>query len=483
MTDASSARPAGVLASDEIDNSCRLPLFVMFVSAAVWLLIASIFALISTIKFHNPNFLANTAWLTYGRVRAAYFDAAIYGFCLQSGLGVALWLIARLGRTVAAYPLAITIGAALFNLGVTIGFLGILGGDATGFQNLDFPGYAAASIFLGYLLIGIPALITFDQRKERALFASQWFLLAALFWFPWIYSTAELLLILFPVRGVTQAIIAWWFSNNFLWVWLGLIGIASIFYFIPKLISSELYSRYLALLTFWCLILFGSWSGIPTSAPVPAWMPAMSTVATVLMLLAAVALAMNVYGTLQGQCSKVKNNAPFQFIWLGTVGFLLTIVLNIIAALPPVSDLAVFTWFTSARAYANFYGFFSLTMFGAIYYIFPRLAGFEFPFAKLIRAHLFVAVVGVCLVILPLAIGGLIQGWKMKNPDIAFTDVSKASLHFLRISTIGDLLIALGHVLFLFNLAGIVNRFLQPRAVAGFEAATADLFHPAEARR
>jgi cytochrome c oxidase cbb3-type subunit 1 len=71
-----------------------------------------------------------------------------------------------------------------------------------------------------------------------------------LFWFPWIYSTAELLLLIFPVRGVAQAIIAWWFSNNLLFVWLGLVGLAAMFYFIPKLTNSELHSRYLALLTF-----------------------------------------------------------------------------------------------------------------------------------------------------------------------------------------------------------------------------------------
>src|SRR5437868_12640874 len=83
----------------EIDSSCRLPLFVMFVSAAVWLVIGSAFALISTIKFHDPNFLADCAWLSYGHTRPAYLNSALYGFCLQAGLGVALWIIARLGRT------------------------------------------------------------------------------------------------------------------------------------------------------------------------------------------------------------------------------------------------------------------------------------------------------------------------------------------------------------------------------------------------
>jgi len=87
---------------------------------------------------------------------------------------------------------------------VTIGIIGILAGDATGFHYLEMPRYAALILFLGYLLIGLWILLTFHQRRQRSLFVSQWFLLAALFWFPWIYSTAYLLLASFPERGVAQ---------------------------------------------------------------------------------------------------------------------------------------------------------------------------------------------------------------------------------------------------------------------------------------
>src|SRR5438132_2898589 len=184
----SAAAAAPPIAPSEIDASCRLPLLVMFGSAAVWLLIASAFALIASIKFHSPNFLADCGWLTYGRVRPAYLNSLLYGFCLQAGLGVGLWLLARLGRTTLAQGWLVTIGAKLWNLGVTVGVVGILAGDSTGFEHLELPRYAALMLFLGYLMIGICGLLTFHQRRERRLFVSHWFLLAALFWFPWIYS-------------------------------------------------------------------------------------------------------------------------------------------------------------------------------------------------------------------------------------------------------------------------------------------------------
>jgi len=483
MTDAPSLHPKGPRLDvlTEIDASCRLPLFVLFLSAAAWLVIGSGFELIATIKFHNPNFLADHAWLTYGRVRPAYLDAVIYGFCLQAGLGVALWLITRLGRTAETHPWMISVGAALFNIGVTLGILGILSGDATGFEIFDFPQYAAVFIFLGYLMISIRLLVTFHRRRERLLFVSQWFLLAALFWFPWIYSTAGLLLLSFPVRGVVQAIIAWWFSNNLLCVWLGLMGLAAIFYFIPKLTNTELHSRYLALLTFWFILFFGSWGGIPNSAPVPAWIPALSTVATVLMIFPIISIALNFYGTLKEQRVKAASNVPLRFICLGLLGFIVSGLMNVVAVLPSAGDVVSFSWFTVARVHANFYGFFSFVMFGAIYYIVPQITGLEFTSPKWVRRHLWIVGLGILLVVLPLAIGGLVQGLKLRDPNAAFMDISKSTLMFLRASTLGDLLIAFGHIIFLINLLGVLKRFSEPRALASYAAATANLFH-AEAK-
>src|SRR5580698_8392987 len=85
--------------SAEIDASCRLPLLFLFVSAAVWLLIGSVLAMVATLKFHAPNLLADCPFTTYGRVHPAHLNAFIYGFAVQAGLGVLLWIIAHLGRT------------------------------------------------------------------------------------------------------------------------------------------------------------------------------------------------------------------------------------------------------------------------------------------------------------------------------------------------------------------------------------------------
>jgi cytochrome c oxidase cbb3-type subunit 1 len=254
-----------------------------------------------------------------------------------------------------------------------------------------------------------------------------------------------------------------------------------VFYFIPKLTGRDLHSRYLALLTFWMLILFGSWGGIPGSASLPAWMPVLSTVATGLSVIGIVAVALNVHGTLGGQCSKLMAHPSLRFIGFGLVAFVVGGLVSATSTLPEVSHVTQFTWFTLAKGLLNYYGFFAMVMFGAVYYIVPQLLGLEFPSAKLVRAHFWTAAAGILLVVVPLAAGGIVQGLKLQHPDVAFTDIAQGTLPFLRASTMGDLLIALGHLMFLGNLAGLVIRFYRARAVSAWVAATAEI-KPAEVR-
>lgn len=440
------------------------------------------FALISSIKFHSAEFLAGHAWLTYGRVRPAAASAMLYGFCLQAGLGIGLWLLARLGRSVLAQRWLATLGAIFWNLGVTVGVLGILAGDRTGFETLDMPGYATPLVLIGYLVLGVWGALTFHRRPERRLFVSQWFVFAALFWFPWIFTTAQLLLVTFPVRGVLQAVIAGWYANNLQVVWLWLAGLGMVFYLVPRLTGRELESRYLAMTAFWLILLFGSWGGIANSAPVPAWMPALSTVGMVLTTVALLAVGISVWKTAISGSGRVCGGLALRFVLFGVAAFLAAGFMRVLASLLTVSRVTDLTWFGPATDQLNDYGFFAMVVFGAAYWTLPQVMGIEFPWPRLARAHFWLASVGIVLLAAPLAMAGLIEGFKLQNPDIPFMEIFKATLHGLRVSTLGELLMALGHVAFLANLAGLAARFCRVRALSAYTTLTADLFKPAEAK-
>jgi cytochrome c oxidase cbb3-type subunit 1 len=480
---ASTAVPDGQAAlPSEIDFSCRLPLLVLFIGAAKWLVIGWMFALIGSIKFHSPGLLADYAWLTYGRVHPAFTNSVIYGFCLQAGLGVLLWLIARLSGTPLAHRWLVVVGAIFWNLGVTVGVIGILAGDSTGFEHLEMPSYAATPVFLGYLLIGLCGVVTFHQRRERKLSASHWFLFTALFWFPWTYSTANLLLVTFPVRGVAQAVIAWWYSDNLLVVWLSLVGLASVFYFVPKLTGRDLRSHYLAMFAYWILVLSAGWGGIPTSAPVPVWMPVLSTISSVFFLLAVLAVGLNVCESIGCSLRAIQGKPEVSFLIFAVVAFALAGLMRAGCAMLDVNQGLHLTWFGPAMSQLNFYGFFTMAMFGAVYIIMPRLFGIELPWPRLVRAHFWLSAAGVVLLVVPLAFAGIFEELKLADAQKPFTMVMHSTLAFLRVSTLGDLLLLIGHVFFLANLTGVVLGFYRARAVTAYAELTADLFKPARAR-
>ncbi|MGD0744609.1 MAG: cbb3-type cytochrome c oxidase subunit I [Verrucomicrobiota bacterium] len=471
-----------------IDASCRVPLLTLFGGAALWLVIGSVLAMIASIKFHAPDFLADSPWLTYGRVQPAADNAVLYGFCIPAALGVMLWIFARLSRTPLCLPFVAVVAAKFWHLGVLVGLVGILIGDSTGFAWLEFPRGGSVLLFAAFLLVAISAVATSGQRRERELYPSHWFLLAALFWFPWIYATGNLFLVARPVRGVAQAAIDYWFANNLVFVWLGLAGLGAAFYFLPKLAGRPLQSRYLALFAFWTFIVFGTWNGTPVGAPLPAWMTALSAVAGSLTIIPVVAVFTILWKTLCGskdvvsslrledpahRADATRRGGPFCFIRFGLAAFMLSSLMLIAMACPQIGRVTEFTWFGPAQVQLQLYGFFAMTMFGAVYYILPRVAGSEFPFPRLARVQFWISMLGVLLLVVPLAIGGLVQGMKWANPAVTPVDVSRATLPFLRVSTTGLLFLLLGNLLFALNIFGLMFKWklaLLKKAIAAVKA-------------
>ena len=456
--DDNAAPPAS---SAEIDASCRIPVLLLLVKAASWLLLGSILHMVATLKFHSPGFLADCPWLTYGRVHPAATNAFIYGFAVQAGLGVMLWLMAHLGRTRLAFAPGIIVGAIVWNLGVILGVLGILYGESTGFEWLEMPRYASVMMFGSYLIIGFGGVLTFHLRRENQLYISQWFLLAALFWFPWIFSTANLLLVAKPVRGALQAVINSWYANNLTTIWFGFIGLSAIFYFIPRIIKKPLHSHYLGVFAFWILALFGSWGGVPAAAPVPSWIPALGTVAAVLTIVPILAVAINIRRTFACDYSGLRGSVALKFILFGAVAYVIAGLAGAVASIDRVSEVTNFTWFIPAQSQLMLYGFFAMAMLGAVYYIVPRLTGTEFSCSRRVALHFWLAALGILSYALPLAIGGIVQGLALNKSVAPFPGVMASTLLFLRVSTTGDLLMILGNFIFLLNLAVLLVRLAR----------------------
>src|SRR5256714_9104241 len=191
-----------------IDASTRVPVLMFYASAVVWLLIGTLLANFVFFKLHSPDWLSNIDFLTWGRLRPVLINIIIYGWASMVAMGTAIWLMARLCRTTLRHPLLIVTGIWFWNIGVLIGVIGILMGYSTGYQWLEFPPYAALVLFVAYAMIISWAVLMFRFRRGDQIYITQWYLLGAFLWFPWLYASAQTMLLVVPVQGVMQAVVS-----------------------------------------------------------------------------------------------------------------------------------------------------------------------------------------------------------------------------------------------------------------------------------
>ncbi len=441
----------------------------LFTAALLWLALSSLFAVLGSVKMHAAGMLANVDWLTYGRVRPAAVDMFLYGFLSQAGIAAAIWILCRLGKVALVSGVTLIVGAVFWNLGVLLGVFGIFTGQSTGYEWFEFPQYAVAVLFVAYLIMGIVGLLTFAYRNERHTYVSQWFILAAFFIFPWLLSTAGLLLLVSPVRGATQAAIAYWFANGFLLLWLMPLALGIIFYMVPKVSNQLLNNHYLAVISFWSWLLTAGWSGIPVGARLPAWMPSVSTVASVLLLVPAVAMFINWRATWIKSPAKQEGGVAFKFISFAAFAFILWALAFAANFLPPVAQVVEFTLFGLAIAQLATYGVVAMAIFGAIYFIVPRIAGTEWIFGR-VKGHFLFSVAGLVLIVFAWGVGGILQGTSWNNPLSDFMKSVRVAVPFIGIGTIGFLLLLIAHLLFLSNLVSVIRRCCTACCGSGKEA-------------
>ena len=104
----------------------------------------------------------------------------------------------------------------------------------------------------------------------------------------------------------------------------------------------------------------------------------------------------------------------------------------------------------------------------------------DWPCAKSVRAHFWLGAIGILLLALPLMAGGILQGIQL-NSGVDFMVLTKTSLHFLRVDTLGELLILAGNALLIINLVVLSVRYYRTHIVPVYAAATAELT-PAEVK-
>ncbi|MFZ6649300.1 cbb3-type cytochrome c oxidase subunit I [Undibacterium sp. TJN25] len=445
------------------DRSTAFVAFVFLSCAIVWLVVASLAGLTSSIKLHEPDWLTSQSWLTFGRLRTIHLNAVAYGWAPMAALGTAIWMLPRLLKTELLGGRFAVLGAMIWNAGLIAGLGCIAVGLNDGMEWLEIPWQVDILIVIGGSLVGLPLVFTLQNRRVDHLYVSIWYMGAALFWFPILFLIGNI-----PGLhiGVEQATMNWWFGHNVLGLFYTPMALASVYYFLPKIIGRPVQSYNLSLLGFWTLAFFyGQVGGHHLiGGPVPGWLVTLSIVQSVMMLVPVISFSVNQHLTMRTKFATLIYSPTLRFIVLGGMMYTLSSVQGSLEALRAVNTVTHFTHFTVAHAHLGLYGFFTMVMFGAIYFVMPRVMSWEWPYPKLIAAHFWLVVLGFSIYFIGLTIGGWLQGMAMLDASKPFMDSVNVTIPYLKSRSVGGAIMTLGHLVFAFHFVAMALRY-GPRRV------------------
>ena len=464
-----------------VDRSVRWPVILFVTSATFWLLIGSALALIASVKFQVPDWLVQQGWLTFGRVRPAHLNTMIYGWISMAGIGVGTWLWVRLLKTRLRGQGLMIISIALWNIGMVLGTIGILIGHSRAIEWVEMPYYAFAFIVPAMLLVVMSFIMTLQERRVKHLFISVWYLGASMLWGPFL-----VIAFLLPIySGVPEATANWWYAHNILGLWITPAGLAAAYYFIPKVIGRPVHSYHLSYLGFWTLALFYNWAGVHhlVGGPAPQWLVTVSIVFSVMMIVPVIVVAVNHHLTVVGHFEKLKYSPTLRFVVFGAMSYTAVSLQGSLQSLRSWQEITHFTHYTIAHSHLGVYAFATMIMFGAMYYIMPRVTNWEWESPRLISLHFWTTGLGVGAYFTALTIGGVIQGMQMLDPDIAFLTVVENTKPWLVVRSVSGTLMTVGHIVFAYLLFRIVTKsgvrrdgpvYFRPAPTGLFESSAGD---------
>ncbi len=444
-----------------LDGPGRKPALLCYVTAVAWLLVGTVFGDYASLLFQYPDL--GTSWpaLTFGRIRPAHLNAMIYGWSSLAMIGTSLWLVPRLVHTPLRWPSLAMLGGVVWNVGLVLGLWLLLAGRSDGLEWLELDRFFSDPfLVIGGGLVGASILRTLLAGRPKHLYVAVWYIAASFVWFPIIFVTGNLT----SFRGVEHAAVNWFYAHNALGFWLTSISLGAIYYFIPKILGRPIHSYQLSLLGFWALAFFYALNGMHhlVGGPLPSWMITTSIVASVMMVIPVAAVAVNHHMTMVGRFTALRYSPTLRFVVLGAMAYTAVSLQGIFTALTEINRITHFTHWTIAHSHVGVYAFVTMVMFGSMYYVVPRLAGREWPSARLIAWHFWLVLIGIAVYVVALTIGGVVQGLALLDPKQPFQASVDVTKPWLLVRSLSAVVLTVGHLIFAWHLFRVLRAGAEP---------------------
>jgi cbb3-type cytochrome oxidase subunit 1 len=450
------------------------------VAAVLWLTVATGLGVLWAVQqiFPGPLSLSTqlptlTGTLTFeispATVSSGFWNALVYGWLSNAGLGAILFITPRLvGRPLSLEAVG-TASAALFNIGLMAGLAFVYLPQIAAKGTLaEFPlpvdGVLLLALFMTNLVFW-RALLPADRGLP---YVSIWFFGIALLAFMGLYFFSSAAPLIRP-SDTGLALLDAAYVRGVETLWVTGVAIGTLYYVIPRATGNPLYSAGLGILSLllWAGLSTISMLGALVDRSVPFAITQLGNAATLMLVAPAFLAIANLMLTIRGRWSMILSPGTVPFAVVALAFLAATTLLGAIGTLGSVRALVGNTeWVTGVRLFAYF-GTATFAFLALADHAFPRILRREWRDTILSDAALWATFGGAAIAGLALLAGGIAHGSLVR--DGATPDAIGGTMRwFLGAAAAGIGLVGLG------GLSVVVNLFVIYTSARRAEYSLAD---------
>ena len=425
-----------------------------FYSAVFWLTVPGFFGLVLATELYLPTIfdglpLAIKPYLSFGRLRPAHVNLAIFGWLSQVYFGAILYILPRLTRARLYSERLAHVNWWLWNL-MTVGALITLPlGLSQGREYAEMVWPLDLLFVLNMVLLAVNIWGTVGRRKERKIYVSLWNFMAATIVVLPVYMVGNK--IWDPAgafQGMNDNIVNYFYVHNLFNAWFTTAGIGLALYLLPKLADKPLHSHRLGLWGLWSV-----WTGQHHQlySAAPDWLEFLTIVFSILAAVPTTAFMVNFFMTMRTRWHRAAEDVALRFFVTGAVFWALTCVQGVAHSFRTFSMVVHFTNWVVGHSHLAFVASYSFWGFALVYLMLPQLVGRPIHSRSLMEWHYWLTTLGMMIFMVSMWIAGLIQGQNWSTYTIPFLETVITMKPYFAARLLGGLMAGIGILCFAAN--------------------------------
>ena len=417
-------------------------------AAFAGLLLASLFGLLVSAKFHAPEFLSALAPLTWGRLRYDHTQGILYAWLGNAFLAFVYYAIPYLTRRPVTSERLGWWMFFIYNVAAVLGgWTLVLAGISQPLEWAEFPLAIAAVIelCLGLMIVqfGLPLL----RCGASELYVSGWYLLGGLTFTFLAYPLGNIVPHALP--GAMGAAFSGLWIHDAVGVFITPLAVAVEYFVITAVTRKPIFSHFYSMVGFWLLFLVYPLNGIHhyiySSLPMSA--QHVSEAASIYQGIDVILVVTNLLLSIHlAKDQPVSRDIPMRFIWTSVVLYLVVSIQGSVQAVMQFNSFIHFSDWVIGHSHLAMIGFASFAAMGGLAHIWQRMPGARYN-GKAIGWSYWLLVIGLALMVIDLTGAGLVQAtlWQRHLPWI---ESVRASRPYWIFRTLDGLVLLAGFVVF-----------------------------------